>query len=697
VLALWFVARDQQVVSGRRGLVAVTTVALGAMVVQGSMWHTAHPTDDYLYRGGLAVHALLTVPLIMAAVAPSGPVRAVLSLEPVRHLGVISYGAYLVHWPILLWLQQETELDPLPRFGVGLALTVVAAQVVYRVVELPFRTGRVRAARHRVWVALPASLAVAATIVAVTAWRQPATAPIDFAAAQATLDDLIDSGSGSPDGVAPDGSASDDGTSTAPGEAPVRLAAFGDSTALMTGLGIVQWAEAHPGEVEIVRGNAKLGCGLLSGGERRLEGQVVEVPDECDGWLDDWLDALGDERVDVAVVQLGAWEITDHRLPGSNEFRSIDDADYRALQRAALDEMIAALLERAGVVALIANPDVGEARLDALPPGADHPEYDPARSRAWRDLEYEAADGPDAVDATHTIVVDLASWIAARPDDVRLRPDGVHFSQETGAEVAEWLVPEILAGVAEVTGSPDTVPPTTTEPDDPEPLHVLLTGDSLMVDSAGAIEAALDTADPRVEVDFEGQPAHPRTEEQTADWRTRVEAYAPDVVVEYMGYWDIAAGGDPDAPYGTPGFAEGYRTLVLDPWFDHLESIGADSVVLGAAPPRNPDDAAAIIGTTEVLAEEVATRPTATFLPTSVVLTPDGYADILPDPRTGELERVRRIDGLHLCPDGAERVTDLLLGHLTATYHLTVTDDWRDGDWRTALPIDLAAECPPVG
>ncbi|MEZ5246781.1 MAG: acyltransferase family protein [Acidimicrobiales bacterium] len=694
LLALWFVRRDQQIVTGRRGIAVATALTVAAVIITGFMWHTAHPGDEYLYRGGLALHALLTVPVIVAAVAPGGPVRALLSFEPLRRLGVVSYGAYLTHWPILLWLQQETDLDPLGRFAAGSVLTLVASLTLHRLVEQPFRSGE-RAARVRVWVAVPASLTVAALVIGVTSWRQPDSAPIDFAAAQdalAALDDPV----GSSSDTTPSGDIAPDTTSgPLDPDAPMRLAAFGDSTALMTGLGILQWAETHPSEVEIVRGNAKLGCGLLSGGTRMVEGREVEVPDECDGWLADWIDVLGDRRVDVAVVQLGAWEVTDHRLEGSDEFRSIDDADHRARQEAALDEMILALLEHADTVALLAHPDVGEARLSTIPAGVSYPEYDPRRAQAWRDLEYAAADGPDAVDADHTFVIDLASWIDQRPDDVRLRPDGVHFSQETGAEVAQWLVPEIRRGLdAVLDAAPEPVDPV--DPVDPEPLRVLLTGDSLMVDSADAIAAALATADRPIVVQFEGQPARPRTVEQTDDWRTRVEAFGPDLVVEYMGYWEIAAGGLADPPYGTPGFAEGYRTQTLDPWFDHLASIGSAEIVLAAAPVGNPVVSTTIADVVAILEEEVGDRSGVWFVPTASALAPDGYTDRLVDPRTGELERVRRVDGLHLCPDGAERVTDLVLDVLRREYGLVFDDSWRPGDWRLAPPIDLATECPPL-
>ena len=42
-------------------------------------------------------------------------------------------------------------------------------------------------------------------------------------------------------------------------------------------------------------------------------------------------------------------------------------------------------------------------------------------------------------------VVDLAGFIDGRDDDAELRPDGIHFTEETTDVVGEWLAPELLA------------------------------------------------------------------------------------------------------------------------------------------------------------------------------------------------------------------------------------------------------------
>ena len=82
--------------------------------------------------------AALGFAAVVAAVAARPP--AVLSCAPLRGLGTISYGLYLWHLPVLLWLRFEGLL---PRAGfVGpwievAALSVVVAIASWVLVERP--------------------------------------------------------------------------------------------------------------------------------------------------------------------------------------------------------------------------------------------------------------------------------------------------------------------------------------------------------------------------------------------------------------------------------------------------------------------------------------------------------------------------------------------------------------------------------
>jgi hypothetical protein len=59
-------------------------------------------------------------------------------------VGVISYGIYLWHWPIIVWLDAR-EADGWGRVGLGalaIGLTLLIAWLSFRLVEQPIRTGR---------------------------------------------------------------------------------------------------------------------------------------------------------------------------------------------------------------------------------------------------------------------------------------------------------------------------------------------------------------------------------------------------------------------------------------------------------------------------------------------------------------------------------------------------------------------------
>jgi peptidoglycan/LPS O-acetylase OafA/YrhL len=149
---------------GRR---VATVLGVLTLAVVLWWWGTVDQTAAWLYEGGLTIYALLSVVLIVAATSP-GPVRRLLSVEPLRQLGRISYGVYLFHWPIFLWLSPErTGLSIWPLFALRLAVTLPAAILSFQLIEQPVRRARLVTDWRR-WVAPPiaiAGIAVASLIV----------------------------------------------------------------------------------------------------------------------------------------------------------------------------------------------------------------------------------------------------------------------------------------------------------------------------------------------------------------------------------------------------------------------------------------------------------------------------------------------------------------------------------------------------
>lgn len=96
----------------------------------------AQPTTDLVPD---AVPSLLTLPVV-AALTTAGPLTTVLAWRPLVWMGERSYGLYLWHFPVLsLALNQSTAAVPQAvRVVGGIAVSLVAAAVSYRVMERPF-------------------------------------------------------------------------------------------------------------------------------------------------------------------------------------------------------------------------------------------------------------------------------------------------------------------------------------------------------------------------------------------------------------------------------------------------------------------------------------------------------------------------------------------------------------------------------
>lgn len=123
--------------------------ALGAIALAASVaaWATVTLGSTFLWEGGMVLYAAASVAVVAAARVP-GPVRAVLMVPALRALGRVSYGVYLFHWPVYLWLSQRRLGGSSPSlFAARVAVTLVLAVLSYRLVELPVRTGSGRWSR----------------------------------------------------------------------------------------------------------------------------------------------------------------------------------------------------------------------------------------------------------------------------------------------------------------------------------------------------------------------------------------------------------------------------------------------------------------------------------------------------------------------------------------------------------------------
>ena len=119
-------------------------VGLIALVGVLILFVSIHDYQPWLYRGGFLVMALIGAVLIGSVVMPGSRLGHALGWEPLRWLGVRSYGIYLWHWPIMQLTRPGVDVSlPGPVLVLLQATgTVAVAALSYRYVETPIRSGR---------------------------------------------------------------------------------------------------------------------------------------------------------------------------------------------------------------------------------------------------------------------------------------------------------------------------------------------------------------------------------------------------------------------------------------------------------------------------------------------------------------------------------------------------------------------------
>ncbi len=160
--------------AGRALLVLGAVVSLTALVLC-TMFASEYGT--FLYQGGFLLVALLSALLVASVSHPGGAPGKVLGWAPLVWLGVRSYAIYLWHWPVFMLTRPHIDvpIDGPWLFAGRLAITLLLADISYRLIEQPFRRGVLRLPRPRPALRLAGagsvlSVAVLAGAVVVGSW-----------------------------------------------------------------------------------------------------------------------------------------------------------------------------------------------------------------------------------------------------------------------------------------------------------------------------------------------------------------------------------------------------------------------------------------------------------------------------------------------------------------------------------------------
>ncbi len=433
--------------AGSSGRLACGVLGVVGAVGAVGLWVLTTSTSSFPYSGGFFLIGLAVAAVILSAVgAPLSIVPRVLSLSPVRYVGRISYGLYIWHWPIFIWLDHaRTGLTGYSLFAVRVLVTFAVSVLSFHLVERPIRMGTfVR--QWKAWVAVPVGVGV--VLVAVVAATTGTTAVASTA----------------PPTVGP--AATTTTTSSIPGStsaARVRVLLFGDSVALTLGIGLSDPPDqAKYGYVLSDKGI--LGCGVVNGPEVQLMGTRDATPPACNGsslypgepeasqpWQYQWLDAINVVKPNVAVLLAGRWEVVDREYQGA--WTNILHPAYAAYVKQQLEAASQLVTATGARMVFLTGACTNEGE---QPDGAPWPEDDPARLAAYNKLIREVASEHPQTDS----VVDLNA--AACPGGkfattvggvVMRRADGVHFTTAGGIALVPKLIPTIVAaGRAQAAG-----------------------------------------------------------------------------------------------------------------------------------------------------------------------------------------------------------------------------------------------------
>ena len=394
----------------------VVWLQLPALAIAGWVVCASSQSSRWLYEGGLLAMGLCWVVLVLGAVLDVGAVHLLARVRPLVWLGVVSYGVYLVHWPLLLAVHPFA--DPTADAFTALAASLVLAGLSYRFFENPIRFGDL-SARMRRSLTLSGAAAVAmvgAVAVLPAVARSTLRVPTAGAAARATHTPPRPRG-------------------TSPSVAPLRVLVIGDSTGENLGRALVKWSASNP-EIDVENAGVA-GCALADATDQNMVREQLWAP--VDGACRHWalrVAALQPVPPDVVLAVFGPTQAADLRLAGSRAAANVTQPDEQAAVRS---EVLAlrSVFPKATFVWATAPRTFAGSR--ALPEG-DWLINDATRIATWNFI----VNGLGAEPRSATL--DVAGFVERAPGgwhDPSWRPDGTHLSGPALSAVTRWTATQL--------------------------------------------------------------------------------------------------------------------------------------------------------------------------------------------------------------------------------------------------------------
>ncbi|MFH7324044.1 acyltransferase family protein [Aeromicrobium sp. JJY06] len=390
------------------------------------------PLSPFMFESGgmLMLAALTAVGLAGAVQVGPGLFRRVFTVAPLVYLGILTYGLYLWHWPVKLWLDRYAPALPVEgTLILGSLVTLALAALSFHLVEVPVMLGGL--ARLTGGIDRGRVLAVGATAAVVLAAVRVGDVP--------TVEEDLEAGR------VP---ALVDGTPTyTPQDETVRTALYGDSVAHYLAQGFPDRTFSDLQVTDL----ATEGCSLLPLTIHWTPRNQEEVSDACREGRENLTENLRDADAEVLVLMVGSVLGVPHeREDGS--LLEVDDPAYRATVEEQLDGLLAdaraADVQQVQLATLPCRADsIGDYQIDAEDEDwfDERPEIaetvvDPRRINGWLTAWAEANGVPvlDLYDA-----LECQRGFAKERHGIEVFRDQLHFSEEATPMVWTWLAPSI--------------------------------------------------------------------------------------------------------------------------------------------------------------------------------------------------------------------------------------------------------------
>ena len=405
-----------------------------SLIVLVALAATIDDTSAWLYRGGLfAISIVAAVAVLGTTSARPEAALAWMGSRPMVWIGRRSYGIYLWHWPVIVFVGSAFDigLSGTPLIATQVALTVVLAELSFRFVETPARRSSAPPLRLVGAWSIGACLVAGLGFLALTAPADRRLAPT--AAILPSLDALTEPVPAASGDAAGDRTNTTSDT-TGPG-ADHRVLLLGDSAAYS----LAQQLDASTRPDWDVQAFVQVGCPLTPGAT--MDGTSSEVnptdPD-CLAWQTLWPEFSNALQPDVVVVMIGAWEVLDHRVDGRDiRFPS---PEWEALVGTTLGDAADSAGSSSAPVVFLDVACMGGAPDN---PGTTS-RAEPRRVSAVNDLIDEVASSrADVSVASVSELVCPGGVDGLETNGGPVRYDGVHYTRDGAALVWPWLFAEL--------------------------------------------------------------------------------------------------------------------------------------------------------------------------------------------------------------------------------------------------------------